>query len=120
MLLDYSFETLCSGINISAPGSLATLFPLQFTALGLGVPFVPPSPSLLLFSLVVLSSVVQKLFSPAPSFQFFKRKRSIKRCNVVCSMQGVISGSSYIAISDSNLWSRWILKTLKKVDFFNT
>lgn len=63
--------------------------PPQFDELGVGIPFVTVSPSLLMFSVVSLSFVVQ-------------RNCFINRYNLMCSMEEVSSGSSYNAILDQN------------------
>lgn len=60
--------------------------PLQFTALGMVVPFVIMSPSFLLFSFDILSFVVQRLFSwPSVLLQ----EESVNRSNLVFSMEEV-------------------------------
>ena len=50
-----------------------------------------------------LSFVVQTLFIE-PSALYFRRNSSIARFNLVCSMEGVSSGSSQITNLDKNLF----------------
>ena len=74
---------------------------MPFAASGMEGSLVNMSPSLLLFSFAIPSSVVQKLFS-WPSVLW--RNCSIIRCDLLCFMEKVSSVSSYIL--DWNPW--WV------------
>lgn len=89
------------------PQALSTIPPQGSSQLGVKFPFLTMSLSLFLFSFVLLSFVVQKLFSH-PQF-FSKRKRSIKRCDLLYSREEVNPGSSCTDILDHNASSFFFL-----------
>lgn len=83
--------------------------PLQLKALGMGIPFITVSPSLLLFLMCSLSFVVQELFS---KLLLFLEEGLYKQVQIWCIHGGGKFRVFLIAILNSPLWRSLIFHRL--------